>query len=159
MKMNKILSANNSDSQGIINLIAEFYASYNDKINLQKFDKDLTDIEKNYFQDNGHFWVVKNENGKIIASLGLKNHKNNTAELKRVVVATEYRRQGIASKLLSIAIEFAKKINCKEIFLWTDIRYKISHLFYEKSGFVYKKTKVFDNADQPWTALLYKKIL
>lgn len=151
--------ANNSDSKGIINLIEEFYSLNNDKVNLQKFDIDLTDLEKNYFQDNGHFWIVKNEESRVIASLGLKNYKNNTAELKRIAVSPEYQRQGIATELLATAIEYAKKINCKKVFLWTDIRYKISHIFYEKSGFVYKETIVFNNADLPWNALLYEKIL
>jgi len=154
-----IRTANNQDIEGIINLIQEFYSAYNDKVNLQKYDSDLIDIEKNYFRVNGHFWIVENHKGRIIASMGLKNYTNNTAELKRVAVSYKYRRQGIATKLLATATEYAKKINCKKLFLWTDIRYKISHIFYEKAGFVYKETKVFNNADLPWTALLYEKTL
>jgi len=152
-----IRRANNNDLKKIIKLIEEFYKTQDDKLNLNKFDNDLIDIEKTYFDTKGCFWVAESPLKKIVATLAIKYHANNTIELKRLYVDKKHQRQGIASKMVDKAINRTKKIKCHKIFLWTDKRYKTAQLFYKNLGFVQTKETTFYDADEAWNALLFEK--
>ncbi|MGE4594905.1 MAG: GNAT family N-acetyltransferase [Gammaproteobacteria bacterium] len=52
-----------------------------------------------------------------------------------MVVLPKYRDQGMGSKLLDYAIQFAKEQGCKRISLLTDSDNKGAHLFYQKHDF------------------------
>jgi len=51
----QIRKATNNDIKQIISIIESHYIKYNDYIDLNLFDKDLNNIEKNYFQKKGYF--------------------------------------------------------------------------------------------------------
>ena len=55
--------------------------------------------------------------------------------LEDFVVLPEYRNSGIGSKLLSYALNFAKKRGCQRITLLTDGDNQDAHRFYLKNGF------------------------
>jgi len=55
--------------------------------------------------------------------------------LEDFVVLPEYRNSGIGSKLLSYALNYAKKRGCQRITLLTDDDNQDAHRFYLKNGF------------------------
>jgi GNAT superfamily N-acetyltransferase len=55
--------------------------------------------------------------------------------LEDFVVLPEYRNSGIGSKLLSYALNFAKKRGCQRITLLTDDDNQDAHRFYLRNGF------------------------
>ena len=66
----------------------------------------------------------------VSTALGAK-----VAWLEDMVVHPDFRGQTCGSKLLSYAIEAAKKLTCKRITLLTDTDNKGAHRFYERLGF------------------------
>jgi len=57
------------------------------------------------------------------------------ALLEDMVISKNYRSQGIGSKLIKYAIEFAKDNECLRITLLTDEDNNLAHSFYTKEGF------------------------
>jgi len=73
------------------------------------------------------------------------------------MVKEEFRKLGVGGKLVDEVIKFAKKNNCKKIWLWAQEELTSAIKLYEKKGFVLEATikNQFCNKD----ALLYGLIL
>lgn len=65
------------------------------------------------------------------------------AILEDMIVAPEYRRQGIGSDLIDYAIEHAKHLGCQRITLLTDGDNEAAQAFYRKHGFEGSRMAVF----------------
>jgi ribosomal protein S18 acetylase RimI-like enzyme len=75
-------------------------------------------IQKDYFAKGGRFWVVEDRNkAKIIGMIGLKKVNKKIGKMKSLRVHPDYRKQGIATKLVSILEKYAKQENLKKIVL------------------------------------------
>jgi ribosomal protein S18 acetylase RimI-like enzyme len=80
--------------------------------------KPLANIENDYFDKGGHFWVVDNvKKNKIVGMIGLKLITSDIAKMKSLRVHPDYRQQGIAKKLILILEEYAKDKGIKKIIL------------------------------------------
>ncbi|WMJ80223.1 GNAT family N-acetyltransferase [Clostridium sp. MB40-C1] len=99
---------------------------------------DLLDINRNYIECGGCFWVALNEEGKVVGSIGVQIKTKEIAVLKKLFVYKEYRGKeiGIGQKLYDLVIDFAKSKNISTIFLDSPDKTKRAHNFYRKSGFV-----------------------
>ena len=80
--------------------------------------KPLANIKNDYFDKGGHFWVVDHiKENKIVGMIGLKIISSHIAKMKSLRVHPDYRKQGIAKKLISILEEHAQKKGIKKIVL------------------------------------------
>ena len=90
-------------------------------------------------EDIGVILVVR-ESDKVIGMVNIL-YTISTAlggragNLEDFLVLPEYRNSGIGSKLLSYALNFAKKRGCQRITLLTDDDNQDAHRFYLKNGF------------------------
>ena len=90
-------------------------------------------------EDIGVILVVR-ESDKVIGMVNIL-YTISTAlggrvgNLEDFVVLPEYRNSGIGSKLLSYALNFAKKRGCQRITLLTDDDNQDAHRFYLRNGF------------------------
>lgn len=99
---------------------------------------DLLDIEKNYFEKGGMFWLVIDENNRVTGSCGyLPESDGKVAWLHRLFVKAELKRRGIGTKLLKTVERYAKENGVDEIHvhLGGDGFFE-SREFYPKQGFV-----------------------
>lgn len=154
----EIRAATNDDLNGIIQIIDNHYKKYNDFVNLNFYDKDLNDLDKNYFHKNGFFWVACHES-KIIAFIAFIPKDDNICEVKRVYTDPLFHGTEISYALMKNLICFIKTKNYKKIILWSDTRYTKSHLFFIKNGFKKIKTQEFFDADNAYRAILFEKNL
>lgn len=105
----------------------EFHLNY-----VPQYHYDIIELYKTYIKpQRNNFYIILNDDNEIIASLGIRAYdkdfkefkklysKEDTASLWRVFVKKEYRRCGIASKLVKIAEEFSKNNNYSKIYLHT----------------------------------------
>ena len=74
--------------------------------------------------------------GKIIGTMALKKIDNKTIRLKRMYVRIGYGRRGLAQKMLSQVVEFAKEKGYKKMLLHTYPTMKNAQRFYKKNKFV-----------------------
>ena len=87
----------------------------------------------------GHVLVMEKSN-KIIATINLLYTISTALGAKVVIledmiVSSKFQKEGIGSKLLQNAIDFAKQQQCQRITLLTDKSNTIAHEFYAKNGF------------------------
>ena len=93
---------------------------------LREFDK-----TKDYV-----LFLVAEINGNIIGTMALKKIDKETVRLKRMYVRTEYRRKGIAQKLLDQVVTFAKENGYKRMVLSTYSIMENARAFYNRNNFV-----------------------
>ena len=110
--------------------------SYEKIQNLYKISKNNKDIHVlgYYIEDNLVGTVTLN-------ILALPSGKE--ATIWDVAVKEEYRRLGIATKLMSKAEEIAKKENVTRIWLFSGFHRKEAHKFYKKIGYDENRDKAF----------------
>jgi len=56
-------------------------------------------------------------------------------EIGKVYVAHAARRGGVASRMLALALDFARAAGARRVRLYTDTRFADAHRFYERQGF------------------------
>jgi len=136
LKNLSIREARDSDSQGLIDLIGTIFSEYDCVLDLDDLDKELLAIRTAVTKKNGDFYVAE-ERGRIVGCVGyiLKGAECNFVELKRLYVALEFRRQGLATKLYDLIIDASMRANARAIDCWSDTRFKEAHAFYLKKGF------------------------
>ncbi|MEE6452749.1 GNAT family N-acetyltransferase [Gottfriedia acidiceleris] len=106
-------------------------------IQITKDDQpDLFTIEEFYQNGNGNFWVAI-YGDQVVGTISLLDIGNQEVALRKMFVDKEYRgaKYKTASLLLNNAINWAKEMSIKAIYLGTTPQFLAAHRFYEKNGF------------------------
>ncbi len=127
-------------------------------VQLDENNKDLTtessipiweEISKNPNIKN--FGAVDTANGDRVVSTcftmiipNLTAHGRSICFLENVVTDSAYRKQGLARKVIEMAIEDAKSHNCYKVILQSNCKRTEAHKFYENLGFDGNLKKAFD---------------
>ena len=97
--------------------------------------KDMDDIQKNYFETGGTFLGMFND-GEMICTGALRRLEDETCELKRLWLLTEYHGQGLGYRMLQELLTIAKRMGYKRIRLETDpVAQSRALNFYRQIGF------------------------
>lgn len=92
-------------------------------------------------RDKNSIYIVGEAEGKIVSHLKitiietLYEEMNTYAILNHVGVKEDYRRHGIATKMLDYAFDICKKRNCKKVELWSNNVRTAAHACYYNYGF------------------------
>jgi amino-acid N-acetyltransferase len=78
----------------------------------------------------GHYFVVREDDGRVVGVAGLEVHGEDGL-LRSVAVDEDYRRQGLAASLIEAAMERAKRVNLRAVYLLT----AGSRGYFERHGF------------------------
>lgn len=107
-------------------------------------DPDLGHFSKVYKNDRSKYWVVE-ENTKIVAGCGIGPLPDieNICELQKMYSLKEVRGTGIASELIRISSEFAKK-HYEKCYLETFSNMIAANKFYKKNGFIQLDEPIID---------------
>ena len=79
--------------------------------------------------------IVVYEENRVIGGGAIRRYDDETIELKRVFVHTEYQGQGIGSRLVSLLMEWAVELGYKKMILETGELLAESCHVYSKLGF------------------------
>ena len=128
----KLRQATKKDFEGICELVQKLYG---EKV-LKKIDEDW---RKDYLKLLKSIFIVE-ENKKIIAYISIDINEN-SVYIADLYVLPEYRRKGIATKLIKFVDEVRKNKNKR--YLRVDVRTKDKPAlrFYEKFGFIILESK------------------
>ena len=126
------------DSQAVIDLVLGIQ---NDefKLGLGLDDQpSLRDIEANFLQAGGGFWVAVDAAGKLVGSIGLKRKRSDCAVLRSFFVAQDWRgrERGCARLLYAALLGFARAQRIRHILLDTPAVATQAQRFYRAAGFV-----------------------
>lgn len=81
------------------------------------------------------FPVVEDAAGRVKACIALDFPEIGTAELHRLYVRPDARRQGLARHLVGVAEAHARARAARRITLWSDTRFTDAHRLYERLGY------------------------
>lgn len=127
--------ATDADSNELIGLVAEVYAEYDNCIlDVENEEPELLSPASSFSAKPGKFWVAE-QSGQLVGSVALIRREGE-AELKKLYVHRTTRRQGLASRLCSLAETQARQWGCGKLLAWSDSRFVEAHRFYERSGYV-----------------------
>lgn len=135
-------------------------ASSGQLTNYSKMKRNPYNSIKEYFIDKGgRFWVAEDtDNHKIIGAIGLKLISKGIGKMKSLRVHPNYRRKGIAKKLVSILEEYCKENNFTKITLGVgaDNDSVPAVKLYESQGYTLTDKKEFEDKSK---AFYYEKKL
>ena len=133
-----------SDLQSLLELYKQLDA--NDEQSAERSESVWKEIE-----DNGnirYFGAV--EEGRVVSTCyavyipNLTRNNRGICFIENVVTDQEYRNRGLASRVIDMAIEFAKKHHCYKVILQSGAARTDAHRFYESKGFNGESKKAFD---------------
>ena len=90
------------------------------------------------------------DNGKVVSTCfavyipNLTRNNRGICFVENVITDKDYRNRGLASKVIDMAISFAKEKNCYKVILQSGIAREEAHHFYESKGFNGDSKKAFD---------------
>jgi GNAT superfamily N-acetyltransferase len=100
----------------------------------QSLEEEIDRIPTYYAGRHGSFWVVENS-GVLVGMYGLERIGRETAELRRMYVAPEARRRGIAKAMLDHAEHKCREAGVYKLTLSTSELQKDALALYHASGF------------------------
>ena len=90
------------------------------------------------------------DNGKVVSTCyavyipNLTRGNRGICFIENVITDREYRNLGLASRVIDMAIAFAKSHHCYKVILQSGMTRPEAHRFYESKGFDGKSKKAFD---------------
>jgi len=132
------------DHPGVIAAVKAAYDMLGYTMDFGEFDRDLADIPGTYQDAGGEFWVL--EDGRLVAGcVGVTRESAETCELHRLYLLPSYRGRGLGRRLIETAIEWCRENGCREVVLWSDIRFEAAREVYIRCGFSpAQKTRAID---------------
>lgn len=104
------------------------------------------EIERN--PDIRYFGAV--DSGRVVSSCyavyfpNLTRGNRGICFIENVITDKEYRKQGLASRMIDMAVSFAKERHCYKVILQSGMSRTEAHRFYESNGFNGTSKKAFD---------------
>ena len=97
--------------------------------------EDIEDVPKSYGGLGEAFFVALNGD-KLIGTVAIKKEDDRVALLRRLFVASDYRKQQIGVRLVDRALQFCDEVGYKEVIFRTTSRMEGAARLCQKRGFV-----------------------
>ena len=106
---------------------------------IKQFDEqgelsDIDDFQSSYFEKQGSFLVVT-DNNRVIGTGAVRRIDDRVCELKRLWLLEAYQGKGIGFQVLQELIDFARSSGYTKMWLETDNRQERAIRFYRRVGF------------------------
>lgn len=117
-------------------LIAGVFAEYENCPFVDDEFPELAAPASHYRARGGELWVAEAADGRVVGSLAVAaRHRPGEFELFKVYLDAATRGQGVAARLLALAIDHARDRGGDRLALWSDTRFLDGHRFYARHGF------------------------
>jgi putative acetyltransferase len=139
--VHEIRDARDDDAAALIELIGAVYSEYPGCIlDVDGEMPELRAIASTYGAVGGRLWVAE---GAVVGASGgfVPSVEPGGLEVRKLYVRKDWRGQGIASTLLAMIENEARRRGARFIDLWTDTRFTTAHRLYERVGFLRGTTR------------------
>ncbi len=99
-------------------------------------EEQLADPQK-YFVDRGGQIFVALHDGEVIGTCAVLPHGTDDVELAKLTVASEFRGQGVARRLVERCIAYAREQKARRVMLVSNSQLEAALRLYESLGFRY----------------------
>ncbi len=129
--------ARDSDAQDLFGLLALCFADYPGcYVDPHDDLQDLRTPASSSVEKRGRFWVADDERGRVCACVSVEFPEGGIAELHRLYVRPDQRRQGLAERLVRLVESHAAGQGASRVMFWSDTRFRDAHRLYERRGYV-----------------------
>lgn len=97
------------------------------------YNRDLTDIERYYFQTGGDFWVLV-DSKDIVGTAGYLPRSERVCELMRLYLLKAFRGHGWGKHLLEHVVAVARDRGFQQMLIWSDKELGTAHQMYLRFG-------------------------
>jgi len=150
----KIREAKNSDSEKIKSVVFDVLKEYELDPDPGATDKDLDGIENYYCLNGGYFGVIE-EDGDIVATVGIYKLNENICELRKMYALPSQRGKGLGRKLMEFSLAKAKDLGFERVVLETASPLVEAIALYKKYGFIeYSPDHLSSRCDQAFELYL-----
>jgi len=118
----------------ILDLVSNVLADYGLIVNPEKTDKDISDLDRYYFENNGWFAVI-DDGVRIIGSYGIFKISNRVCELRKMYLLPEFQGRGLGRSMMEDALKQARELGYVEMVLETNTLLDKAIQLYSKFGF------------------------
>jgi GNAT superfamily N-acetyltransferase len=119
----------------VIELLARIWAEYDFVWDPETEFPDLFTFDVHYAPPRGAFWVVRDEIGRVVGSIGVQRVDARTAEIRRLYLDKHLRGRGLGRALVEEVLAWCRANGYTRLVLWSDTRFEQSHLLYDRMGF------------------------
>jgi len=145
----KLIPATNLQTAEIQYIVSSVLEEYG--LEIGEIDFCLEDVEKYYFENGGYFGVLLDENEEIVATAGLLNLGEKSAELRKMYLLSKHRGKGLGKFMLTALIDKARDLGFKRIELETASVLIEAIDLYKKFGFrAFDSNHIADRCDQAY---------
>ena len=137
--------ATGMDAPDVIALLARIWEEYAFIWAPEIEFPDLFAFDEHYAPPHGAFWVVRDEAGRVVGSVGVDRVDANTAEIHRLYLDAQLRGRGLGRALVETALAWARERTLARMVLWSDTRFTQSHRLYERMGFARRGERTVPN--------------
>jgi len=124
-----------ADAPAVIALIARIWEEYEFIWDPPTEVPDLFRFDEHYAPPSGAFWIVRDDAGRVVGSIGVERLPAATAEIHRLYLDRHLRGRGIGRALLETALDWCRANAITRLVLWSDTRFEHSHRLYERMDF------------------------
>lgn len=143
--------ASNQDIYAIKELVFQVLHEFGLQPDSSSTDADLSDIEANYLNNGGAFFVIENPEGQIIGTGGISRNSPISCELRKMYLAPSVRGVGLGKKMLHLLLAEAKKLGFQQVTLETASVLKHAIILYQGAGFLpYQPDHLSARCDQAY---------
>lgn len=129
--------ARDDDAQDLFGLIALCFAEYPGCYLDPHGDlPDLKAPASAFSGGTSAFWVVEDDRGRVGASIAVDRPAGETAELHRLYVRLDLRGRGLATHLVTVAEDHARRHGARYMLAWSDTRFVTAHRLYQRLGYL-----------------------
>jgi len=127
--------ATNEDREAVERLVFSVLRTYGLEPDPDGTDADLADLEGHYGNRGGCFDVLVDDEDRVIGSVGVYATTSELCELRKMYLAPEARGRGWGLRLLHHALDRARELGFRRMWLETAHSLVEAHRLYRKHGF------------------------
>ena len=109
---------------------------------------DMDDIDAVYTNSGGAFWIIEAPDSEIAGFGGVLRVDDETTRLRRFRIASAWRRQGLATRLLEQAEAFCRERGYRRVTLGTNEKNTPAQTLYKRHGYIRIGEHTYPNGER-----------
>ena len=142
----RIRSFESQDAAAVVTVVRAVFDEYGFTWEEGGYCADIYDPQAHYIDRGGYFWVLDNQQNKIVGCVGLSCH-DKVAEVHRMHIHDDARGLRGGRLLLDTCIQMAVANGATTLRAWSDVKLDRAHRLYEGNGFVRDGERTCDDPD------------
>jgi GNAT superfamily N-acetyltransferase len=132
----RIIEALDENETGLVALIEPIFNEYPGVLFVMEEMPELRCVASTFVAAGGAFWCAF-RGERLVGCVGFTPAKEpGGVELKKLYVAKSERKSGLGSRLTELVENAARGADCGFVELWSDVKFKTAHRFYEGRGYL-----------------------